>query len=418
MENKWRKIDNTAKLFSLDDINNTSIFRFSALLKEEIEPLILKKAVNKSLEDYPSFKVKCCSGLFWNYLDYNKKRPIIKEETEIPCTHINFRKNNDYLFKVTYYKNKINLDLYHVLTDGAGGIIFLKSIIYHYLSIKYNIKYKKTKYMDIGYEDCTLKHYDMSYSEKKDKKPTYKIKGMPRNINNTYHYILDTKEVREISKKNKVSVTTYLVSLYMYALYKSLYDKTSNKELNIIVPINLRPHFQEETMANFFTYMNIYSNFSGKENVTFEEILKHVKKEYKEKYTPDKIKSYLASDVSVGVNIGLRVVPLFVKKFFIRFFGFLRASTTIVSNVGLIELDDKFKNYVDNILMLVMPNNIQKIKCSICSYGNKLNVTMNSIINDLHFEKTFYNILREKFDTIELIGNNDKRSKYVSDKNK
>ena len=272
--------------------------------------------------------------------------------------------------------------------------------------------------MDIGYEDCTLKHYDMSYSEKKDKKPTYKIKGMPRNINNTYHYILDTKEVREISKKNKVSVTTYLVSLYMYALYKSLYDKTSNKELNIIVPINLRPHFQEETMANFFTYMNIYSNFSGKENVTFEEILKHVKKEYKEKYTPDKIKSYLASDVSVGVNIGLRVVPLFVKKFFIRFFGFLRASTTIVSNVGLIELDDKFKNYVDNILMLVMPNNIQKIKCSICSYGNKLNVTMNSIINDLHFEKTFYNILREKFDTIELIGNNDKRSKYVSDKNK
>ena len=37
------------------------------LLKEEIDPLTLKKAVNKSLEDYPSFKVKSCSGLFWNY---------------------------------------------------------------------------------------------------------------------------------------------------------------------------------------------------------------------------------------------------------------------------------------------------------------------------------------------------------------
>jgi hypothetical protein len=164
--------------------------------------------------------------------------------------------------------------------------------------------------------------------------------------------------------------------------------------------------------------MNIYSNFVGKDNITLEEIIEQVKKEFQEKYTSDKIKSYLASDVSVGINIGLRVVPLFIKKFFIRFFGFLRSSTTIVSNTGKIEIDDKFKDYVDNILLLVMPNKIQKIKCSICSYENKLNVTMNSIINDLHFEKTFYSILSEKFDTIDLISNNDKRSKYVSNQNK
>lgn len=418
MKEKWRKIDNTAKLFSLDDINNTSMFRYSVLLKEDIDPLILKKALNKSLEDYPSFKVKSCSGLFWNYLEYNKKRPLVKKESRIPVAHINFKRNNDYLFNVTYYKNKINLDIFHVLTDGTGALIFLKSILYHYLSIKYNIKYKKTKYMDVGYDDYTLKHYDMNYYEKKEKKPTFKIKGITRKVNNTYHYILNTKEVKEVAKKNKVSITIYLVSLYMYALYKSIYDKNSNKELNVIVPINLRPHFEEETMCNFFTYMNIYSNFSGKNNVTLEEIIEQVKKEFNEKYTMDKIKSYLAGDVSVGINIGLRVVPLFIKKFFIRFFGFLRSSTTIVSNTGKIEIDDKFKEYVDNILLLVMPNKIQKIKCSICSYENKLNVTMNSIINDLHFEKTFYSILSEKFDTIELISNNDKRSKYVSNKNK
>ena len=418
MKDKWRKIDNTAKLFSLDDLNNTSIFRYSILLKEEIDQLVLKKAVNKSLEDYPSFKVKSCSGLFWNYLEYNKKKPIIKKETGIPCNHINFKRNNDYLFRVTYFKNKINLDVFHVLSDGTGALIFLKSILYHYLSIKHNIKYKKTKYMDVGYNDYTLKYYDTNYLEKKEKKPTFKIKGITRKVNNTYHYILDVKEVKEVAKKNKTSLTIYLVSLYMYALYKSVYDKESNKELNVIVPINLRPHFQEETMCKFFTYMNIYSNFIGKENVTLEEIIEHVNKEFKEKYTSDKIKSYLASDVSVGVNIGLRVVPLFIKKFFIRFFGFLRASTTIVSNTGKIDIDDKFKKYVDNILLLVMPNKIQKIKCSICSYEEKLNVTMNSVINDLHFEKTFYSILSQKFDTINLISNNDKRSKYVSKQNK
>ena len=41
----------------------------------------------------------------------NEKRIIIQEENEIPCEHINFKKNNDYLFKVTYFERKINIDI-------------------------------------------------------------------------------------------------------------------------------------------------------------------------------------------------------------------------------------------------------------------------------------------------------------------
>ena len=37
MEYKWRKLDNTAKLFSMDGINNTSMFRLSAILKDDID---------------------------------------------------------------------------------------------------------------------------------------------------------------------------------------------------------------------------------------------------------------------------------------------------------------------------------------------------------------------------------------------
>ena len=74
--------------------NNTSIFRLSGILKEEIEPLILKKAVDIVLKDYKGFKVKTGSGLFWNYLEYNYRKPKIKIEEGIPCKHINFRKNS------------------------------------------------------------------------------------------------------------------------------------------------------------------------------------------------------------------------------------------------------------------------------------------------------------------------------------
>ena len=57
MEYKWRKLDNTAKLFSMDGINNTSMFRLSVILKEDTVLLPLKKAVDMVLQDYPGFKV-------------------------------------------------------------------------------------------------------------------------------------------------------------------------------------------------------------------------------------------------------------------------------------------------------------------------------------------------------------------------
>ena len=41
---------------------------------------------------------------------------------------------------VTYFKNKINIDFFHVLTDGNGGGEFFREIIYKYLELKYPSK--------------------------------------------------------------------------------------------------------------------------------------------------------------------------------------------------------------------------------------------------------------------------------------
>ena len=142
----WRKLDNTAKIFSLDDKKNTSMFRYSVLLKKNVDPSVLQKALNKTINDCPSYKMKMGAGLFWNYLELNEKNIIIQEENQIPCEHINLKKNNDYLFKVTYYKNKINLDVFHVLTDGVGASVLLKALIYNYFIIKYKLPIFKIFY--------------------------------------------------------------------------------------------------------------------------------------------------------------------------------------------------------------------------------------------------------------------------------
>ena len=127
----WRKLDNSAKLFpSISNRKFSTVFRISGILNEEIKPDVLEISVNEALEKFISFKVKLRKGLFWYYLEANQKMPIIEEENNYPCKYINPNTNNNYLFKVTYFKNKINLDVFHSLTDGNSATRFFKEITY------------------------------------------------------------------------------------------------------------------------------------------------------------------------------------------------------------------------------------------------------------------------------------------------
>ena len=134
----WRRLDNSAKIFPIISSKKySSVFRLSAVLKEKVEPEILKQAVNEVLKYYASFKVKLKKGMFWYYYEENNKELIIEEENNYPCKYIDPNTNNDYLFKITYFNNKINLDIFHSLTDGNSGVYLLREIVYTYIEKKY-----------------------------------------------------------------------------------------------------------------------------------------------------------------------------------------------------------------------------------------------------------------------------------------
>ena len=410
LKNSWRKLDNTAKIFSLDSKKNTNIFRYSIILKSKVDKDILKKALDKTLNNFQDFKVKLGTGLFWHYLEFNEKEPIITEENEIPCNHFDLSTNNDYLFKVTYYNKKINLDIFHVLTDGTGAIIFLKSLIYNYLNLKYQISYiQDNPNSQIIYQDEYLKHVNKSFNihEKHQTAFHFQEKIIP-NTNNTYHYILDIDTLKKVCKKYQVTITEYILATYTYAIYSSNLYKNSQKEIITIVPISLRKYYQVNTLSNFFVCMNINPKIIEKNLLTFNEVLQEIHQEFQEKLTEEKVPAYLTRDVNLGLNPFLRILPLPLKKLGIKSLGSIitRTTTTTLSNVGAIDIDSRYKKYIDNILILVIPSRFQNIKCTICSYDKKLNITMNSNINDKEFEKEFYKLLKKDVSNIKIETNN------------
>lgn len=123
----WRRLDNSAKIFPLSSSKKySSVFRLSAVMKENINPKILEEAVEVAINKYIFFKVKLKRGFFWYYFEDNPKKIKIEEEINYPCKYIDPNVNNSYLFKITYFERKINIDIFHSLTDGNTAVQFFK----------------------------------------------------------------------------------------------------------------------------------------------------------------------------------------------------------------------------------------------------------------------------------------------------
>lgn len=90
---------------------------------EPVDRYLLQDALERTLEDFPGF---CCvlkRGLFWYYLEESATDFLVHEEDAPPCG-ILYHDSRSPLFDVSYYRCRINVELYHVLTDGAGRFSF------------------------------------------------------------------------------------------------------------------------------------------------------------------------------------------------------------------------------------------------------------------------------------------------------
>lgn len=414
----WRRLDNSAKIFPLSTGKKYStVFRLSAVLKENIQPSILEQAVKTTLEKYGHFQVRMKSGFFWYYLEHNPKEPIIEEEKDYPCKYINPKTNNNYLFKVTYFEKKINIDIFHALTDGNSGTVFFREIVYTYLELahkeilkKEERQSRKINFDEYNTEDSYMKNYDKKAKSNASSKKAYVLNGKKINLGaiSTIHQIIDLEKLKDESKKSNCTITQYLSAVLIYAIYLENYTKSKGKRpIKVCIPVNLKKYFASKTMSNFFSYITIEAEMKKENLNTFDKILEFVKKDFSKKLTEEEIIKTMSANVKLGNNPFIRIIPLFLKKMIVRlsYIEIRKYTTTTFSNIGRIGIIGKYKDYIDYFLMLIAPEPIEKIKCSSCTYENKMAFTFTSILQDNAIEKRFYEILKEKGIPIQIESN-------------
>ena len=204
---------------------------------------------------------------FWYYLEENNKKPIIEEEKDYPCKYIDPSKNNDYLFKVTYFDKKINIDIFHALTDGGSGVVFFREIIYTYLELLhptvFNANERLTRKIDFSSEDSYLKNYIKNSKGNSSSKKAYILKGKKIRLGaiSAIHEIIDINDLKIECEKYGSTVTQYLTAVLIYSIYEANYKKANSKKpIKVCIPVNLKRYFPSKTMSNFFSYITLEAN--------------------------------------------------------------------------------------------------------------------------------------------------------------
>lgn len=411
---KWRKLDNSAKVFPLiEGKKYSTVFRISAVLNEDIDKDVLQRAVEKALNRYRSYKVRMKRGFFWYYLEENEAKIKVEKERDYPCKHIDPKTNNNYIFKVTYFKNKINVDIFHSLTDGNGGKDFFREIIYTYIELKhpdvFNKEYRIPRIIENNTEDGYIKNYDKVKRTRKAQKQAYMIKGpqLPLGATGVIHGIIDIEELKKVCKEKNVTVTELLTANLIYSIYTENMKNDCKKPIRTCVPVDLRRYFSSKTMTNFFSYMILEANMGKDRLHNFEDILAFVKSDFEKQLDKEEMLKTITESVRLWTNIIARLVPLRIKEFFVKLgYRVIRRYMTVTfSNIGRIGFIGKYMDYIKYCMILIAPGHYERIKCSSCTYENNFVFTFTTILNDIKIEKRFFELLKEQGIKVEIESN-------------
>ena len=413
---RWDKLDNTAHLFPViagEQMSN--VYRISVTLSELIDPELLQQALDMVLPKFDGFNLRLRRGVFWNYFEENgKPAPKVREENAFPCRFIRSNKNNSYLFHVTYYKYRINLEVFHVLTDGMGGLNFLKELTYQYLRLLHPELMAQAgdslnSSTSLNREDSFLKNYKKRSEKRYKTQKAYLIKGEQLRTGEfgVMHGYMDIPELKAVCRRYGASINEYLVSAYIWSMYTECLNRAPSKlPIRVAVPVNLRPYFNSITTKNFFVMVSAEFH-PTKDRYTFEEVLEIVQKSLRDQLNREDLEQIFSYNVSSQKNWFLRAFPLPLKHFAMRqvYTKSALANTTTITNVGSIEVDALYRPYIEQFHAFLAISKGQHIKGTICSYGDTLVFSFSYNLKDPSVQRGFFRQLASDGIHIEIESN-------------
>ena len=399
----WRSLDNAAKLFSAaSSPKDTRVFRFYCELKEEVKEEILQEALNQTIQKYPVFLSVMRKGLFWHYLEKSELRPVVREEYKEPCSSLYVRDKKTLLFEVTYYKKRINFEVFHALTDGTGATEFLRELVKNYL---YLIHEEDLEPVELSNQYLTVKdqeddsfsrYYDPDFPRKKKKKiRAVQIKKGGKGYEELQinEASMSVKELLGIAREKKVSMSVLLTAAFICAIHEEMSRMQEKKPVILMVPVNLRKIFPSDSMLNFFGYIEPGYQFGGGKD-SFEDVLEAVKLYFQENLSKEHMAGRMNELIAIEKHKILKWAPLELKNRCIRAGAKMAEQevTAVLSNMSVVKMPEDYAQYIEKFGVYTSTN---RTELCICSFQDTLSLGFTSRYDSTNIQRNFYRRLKE-----------------------
>jgi len=403
---EWYKLDLSAIVYpTLQRRDFSSVYRLSVVLKEEIKPDVLQKALDLTLPRFPTYKAAIRKGLFWRYLEPNDRPgPFVQEDVKNPCQPMHFKANHRYLVRVYYFRNRIALEAHHSLGDGTGGMCVLQTMTAVYLRLLGHEEIENGGYvLDINgvpdeeeLEDAYMRYANAKVCPPRLQEKAYRVRGTaePFYTLNIVDGIMSVSEVAAVAKRYHATITEYLNAVLLYALLTKQQEEPHLRlrPVKIAMPVNLRRFFPTITLRNFITM--IYPGVDPRlGEYTFEEIVVQVHN-YMRYYINEKLlRGDITTNAAAQRNPLIRVVPLFLKDLVVRTFYTRvqdRNSSAGLTNMGALQVPEGMKPYIERFDIYMGQPFSRRTNCAIISFEDILTVNFASSIIEADVERYFF----------------------------
>ena len=380
-QTKWYQLDNAAKIVpSTTGGSDSRVFRITCELKEEVDPEVLQSAVTSAARDFPHFSSVLKKGMFWYYLDQSELEAEVTQDDRPALETIYWEGRRNLLYRVNYYGCRINLEMFHVLTDGTGAFEFLKAILTEYFRLKYGLTDLETTVSRASggdrQNDAFGKYYQKA-TEKPDEQKTapkraYHLHG-DRDENLYSHLMEGTVSVSAFlaaARERKSTVAELSTALFIQACLKEMSVRERKYPVVLSVPVNLRNYFPSDTARNFFGVINVAYD-PALYNGTLESIIPVVRDSFARQLQQDQIELTMNSYAALEHNLAIKVVPLLIKNLVISAINAKAQMgiTGTISNVGKITVPEEMEPYIRKFSCFMAAPSVQ---VCVCSYKDEL----------------------------------------------
>ena len=404
------RLDNAALIFpAIRRRRWVNAFRVSATLTEPVDPAVLQQAVTELMPRFPSMYVRLRTGVFWYYLEELPAPPTVREDYAYPLTLMQEKELRTCCLRVMYFQNRIAVEFFHSLTDGTGGMVYLKTLTARYLCLRYGL--------EIPAEEGVLDWQDAPRDEELEDSFLRNTNGVTLNdrepnalrLKGTYEPnflhlttgVIPASALLEAAHRCGATVTVFLAAVMAETILRWQAENCPNrrkrKPVKVTVPINLRRLYGSKTLRNFVLTLNPGVDPRMGE-YTLEELCRRMAAQLAAEGTPQQMAGRIAANVNPQNVTLIRAVPLPIKNIIMGIIYSQRGESKgciNLSNLGTVRLPKVMEPWVRRMEFIIGPQRSYPNNCSVASYGGECYINMIRNIREPELERRFFSRLVE-----------------------